>query len=155
MTISKEVKHIILYGVVLTILVLILKWLQWRYLIADNSIEIYIGLMALFFTALGIWVAMQMTKPKIEKVIVEREVIVPLPENFSINEIELKKLNLTNREYQILQLITKGHSNSDIASKLFVSLSTIKTHTYHLYAKMGVKRRAQAIEKAKRLKITK
>lgn len=154
MTISKEVKHIILYGLILTVLVLILKWLQWRFLIADNSLEIYIGLMALFFTALGIWVARQMTKPKIEKVIVEKEVIVPLPENFSINEIELKKLDLTNREYEILQLITKGFSNADIADKLFVSISTIKTHTSNLYAKMGVKQRAQAIEKAKRLKIT-
>ena len=98
--------------------------------------------------------ATQLTKPKIKKVIIEKELIVPQTENFTINEIELKKLNLTNREYEILQLVTKGHSNSDIANNLFLSISTVKTYISNLYIKMNVKRRAQAIAKAKRLKIT-
>ena len=74
-------------------------------------------------------------------------------EEFSINEMELKKLNLTTREYEVLQLVVKGHSNSDIAEILFLSLSTVKTHVSNLYVKMHVKRRGQAIEKAKRLRI--
>ncbi|MEX0965713.1 MAG: response regulator transcription factor [Bacteroidia bacterium] len=148
-----KIRHVILYGIFLAILVFILKWLQWKFLIVDNSLDIYIGLIAVFFTTLGVWVATQLTKPKVEKVIVEKEVLVPQPEKFTINEEEMSKLKLTNREYEILQLVAKGHSNSGIADILFLSLSTVKTHISNLYVKMDVKRRAQAIEKAKRLRI--
>ncbi|MEC3880295.1 helix-turn-helix transcriptional regulator [Parapedobacter sp. 10938] len=153
MAILKDFKHIILYGLVLAILVFALKWLQWKFLIVDNAIDIYIGLVAIFFTALGVWVATQLSKPKIQTVIVEKEIFVPQPEDFTINEAELQKLNLSNREYEVLQLLSKGYSNADIAKALFLSLSTIKTHVSNLYFKMDVKSRTQAIEKAKRLKI--
>jgi len=148
-----KARHIMLYGLILAVLVFVLKWLQWKFLLVDNAIDIYIGLIAVFFTVLGIWVATQLTKPKIEKVVVEREVFIPQSEEFTINTLELEKLNLTNREYEILQLIAKGHSNADIADQLFLSISTVKTHVSNLYVKMDVKRRGQAIEKAKRLKI--
>lgn len=134
-------------------LVFVLKWLQWKYLIVDNAIDIYIGLIAVFFTVLGIWIATQLTKPKVERVIEEKEVFVPLSEDYPINQAALEALHLTNREYEILQLISKGHSNAEIADALFLSLSTIKTHLSNLYVKMDVKRRTQAIEKAKRLQI--
>lgn len=148
-----KTKYSLLYGTALAILVFVLKWLQWKFLIVDNSLEIYIGLIAVFFTFLGIWITTQIAKPKIKKVIVEKEVFIPLKGDFVINEIELKKLKLTNREYEILQLLVKGHTNADISKELFVSISTIKTHTSNLYSKMSVKRRTQAIEKAKRLQI--
>ncbi|MGC4130399.1 MAG: LuxR C-terminal-related transcriptional regulator [Bergeyella sp.] len=153
MTLLKDFRHIILYGLILAVLVFALKWLQWKFLIADNSIDIYIGLVSVFFTVLGIWIATQIVKPKVQTVIVEKEIIVTQPEEFIINETELKKLNLNSREYEVLQLLTKGHSNADIAQTLFLSLSTIKTHVSNLYFKMDVKSRTQAIEKAKRLKI--
>lgn len=146
-----------LYGTLLAVLVFVLKWLQWKFLIVDNSIEIYIGLIAVFFTILGIWVATQLVKPKIETitetVIIEKEIYVPQQSAFSINQKELERLNLSSREYEILQLLAKGYSNADMAGDLFLSLSTIKTHVSNLYFKMDVKSRTQAIEKAKRLKI--
>lgn len=146
-----------LYGTLLAVLVFVLKWLQWKFLIVDNSIEIYIGLIAVFFTILGIWVATQLVKPKIETitetVIIEKEIYVPRQPVFSINQKELERLNLSSREYEILQLLAKGYSNADMAGNLFLSLSTIKTHVSNLYFKMDVKSRTQAIEKAKRLKI--
>jgi DNA-binding CsgD family transcriptional regulator len=146
-------RHLILYGSLLAILVFVLKWLQWKFLIVDNSVDIYVGLIAVFFTVLGIWMATQLVKPKIEKVIVEKEIYLePRPE-FAINETELKKLNLSSREYEVLQLLSRGCSNADIADKLFLSLSTVKTHVSNLFFKMDVKSRTQAIEKAKRLKI--
>jgi len=148
-----KARHIMLYGLILAVLVFVLKWLQWKFLLVDNAIDIYIGLIAVFFTVLGVWVATQLTKPKIEKVVVEREVFIPQSVEFTINTLELEKLNLTNREYEILQLIAKGHSNADIADQLFLSISTVKTHVSNLYVKMDVKRRGQAIEKAKRLRI--
>lgn len=142
------------YGALMAILVFVLKWLQWKYLITDNSNDIYIGLIALFFTLLGVWVANQIAKPKIETIIVEKEVYLPPSETFVVNETELEKLNLTNREYEVLKLLAKGHSNTEIAERLCLSLSTIKTHVSNLFVKMDVKSRTQAFEKAKRLKIT-
>ena len=106
-----------------------------------------------FFTALGVWVSTKVTKPKTEKVIVEKQVFVTSPEEAGINQAELEKLNLTKREYEVLQLLAKGHSNADIAGALFLSLSTVKTHVSKLYLKMDIKRRAQAVEMAKRLRI--
>lgn len=147
-------RYFILYGALMAVMVFALKWLQWKYLIADNSSEIYIGLIALLFTALGIWVALQLTRSKVKTVIVEKEIYVPQPASDEVNEAELKKLNLTNREYEVLQLLTRGHSNSEIAEKLFLSLSTVKTHVSNLFVKMDVKNRTQAIEKANRLKLT-
>jgi DNA-binding CsgD family transcriptional regulator len=153
MTFLKDLRHIFLYGLILAILIFALKWLQWKFLIVDNSIDIYIGLIAVFFTTLGVWVATQIVKPKIQTVVVEREIIVPQPEKFVLNETELRRLDLSNREYEVLQLMAKGFSNADIANNLFLSLSTVKTHVSNLYLKMDVKSRTQAIGKAKKLKI--
>jgi DNA-binding CsgD family transcriptional regulator len=146
-------KHIILYGLLMAILVFALKWLQWKFLIVDNALEIYVGLIAVFFTILGVWVATQLVKPKIQTLIVEKEVYITQSGEFTINETELKKLSLSSREYEMLQLLAKGYSNSDIGENLFLSLSTVKTHISNLFTKMDVKSRTQAIAKAKRLKI--
>jgi NarL family two-component system response regulator LiaR len=158
MTFLKQIfhrsRHIVLYGTVMAALVFALKWLQWKYVITDNSTDIYIGLIAVLFTILGIWIATQLTKPAIRTVIVEKQVYLPQPEIFTINDAELRKLNLTNREYEVLQLLTRGCSNAEIAATLFLSLSTVKTHVSNLFVKMDVKSRTQAVEKSKRLKIT-
>lgn len=146
-------RHLILYGSLLAILVFALKWMQWKFLIVDNALDIYIGLIAVFFTILGVWVATQLVKPKVEKVVVEKKVYISQPDHVVINEAEIKKLNLSSREYEVLQLLAKGYSNSEIAKDLFLSLSTVKTHVSNLFIKMDVKSRTQTIEKARRLKI--
>jgi two-component system, NarL family, response regulator LiaR len=146
-----KTRHIGLYGLLLAVSTFVLKWLQWKFLIVDHSLELYIGLIAIFFTVLGVWIANQLVKRKIETVIVEKEVaVIPL---FKLNEAELRKMNLSNREYEVLQLLAKGYSNTDIAENLFLSLSTVKTHVSNLFVKMNVKSRTQAIEKAKRLNL--
>lgn len=147
-------RHILLYGASIAILVFALKWLQWKYLITDYSLDIYIGIIAIFFTLLGIWTAGQFAKTKIKTVVVEKEIYLTQPPHFSVNETELNKLNLTNREYEVLQLLTHGHSNVEIAEHLFLSLSTVKTHVSNLFVKMNVKNRTQALEKANRLNLT-
>lgn len=147
MALFKDFRHIIVYGITLAILVFALKWLQWKFLIIDNAVDIYIGLVAVFFTILGIWIATQLMKPKVETVIKE------VPEPFAVNEAGLKKLSLSSREYEVLQLLAIGYSNARMAESLFLSLSTIKTHVSNLYMKMDVKSRTQALEKAKRLRI--
>lgn len=150
----KSAKSVFLYAVLMALLVFALKWMQWKYLIVDHSVDIYVGLIAVFFTLLGIWVASQLTKPKIETVVVEKQVYVVSPESFVLNEVELAKLNLTTREYEVLQQLSKGLSNAEIGEQLFLSLSTVKTHVSNLLFKMDVKNRTQAIEKAKRLRLT-
>lgn len=102
-------------------------------MVNDLTFEIYVALVTLFSAGAGVWFAIKISKPK---------------------KIEERELSLTSREHEVLQLLTQGLSNAEIANKLFLSLSTVKTHVSTLFVKLGVKNRTQALEKANRLKIT-
>ena len=146
-------KTTIIYSISLAFLLFLLKWLELRFIIIDHSFEIYIGFIAVIFTALGIWLALKLSKPKIETVVVEKEVYVNRNENFVLDRSIVSRLELSKRELEVLGLLAQGHSNQEIAAKLFVSLSTVKTHNQHLFEKLDVKRRIQAVEKAKSLNL--
>jgi two-component system, NarL family, response regulator LiaR len=148
-------KAILLYSASLAFLLFLLKWLQLRFIIFNNSFEIYIGFIAVIFTALGIWLALKLSNPKIEAVIVEveKEIYITKEETFTPNTSLIAQLELSKRELEILNLMAEGFSNQEIAQKIFISLSTVKTHLQNLFFKLDVKRRTQAIEKAKRLNI--
>ena len=146
-------KATIVYSICLALLLFLLKWLQLRFIIFDNSIEIYIGCIAFIFTALGIWLALKLSKPKIETVVVEKEVFISRNDNFILNKSLVAQLELSTRELEILGLVAEGNSNQEIANRLFVSLSTVKTHNQNLFEKLDVKRRTQAVEKAKKLNL--
>jgi len=147
--ISAKNKQIIIYGVSLALLLVLLKWLEWRFIIIDHAFEIYAGTIALVFTGLGIWLAKKLVTPKVKTIIIEKQVFANA--GFVLNEAEVNRLRLSTRELEVLQLIADGLSNQQIAERLFVSLNTIKTHTSNLFLKMEVERRTQAIEMAKRL----
>lgn len=144
-------KAIIAYSISLALLLFILKWLELRFIIFDHALEVYIGAIALIFTGLGIWLAVKLMKPRVHTVVVEKSVYVNNDTGFTLNEAEMNKMGVSKRELEVLQLMARGYSNQEIAAHLFVSLNTIKTHTSNLFLKMDVKRRTQAIEKAKRL----
>lgn len=144
-------KGAIIYSISLAVLLFLLKWLELRFVIFDHAFEIYIGAIAIIFTALGIWLALKLSKPKIETVIVEKEVYVTKDEQFTLNEDAINQLELSKRELEVLGLMAEGHSNQEIAAKLFISLSTVKTHNQNLFEKLDVKRRTQAAEKARRM----
>ena len=144
-------KHVIVYGVSLALLLCVLKWLELRLVIIDHALEVYIGSIAFIFTGLGIWLALKLTTPKVKTVVVEKEVYV---RDFKINDEALNELNVSKRELEVLQLMAEGLSNDEIAQRLFVSLSTVKTHTNNLFEKIGVERRTQAIDKARKLGIS-
>ena len=146
-------KATIVYSISLAFLLFLLKWLELRFIIFDHSFEIYTGFIAVIFTALGIWLALKLSKPKIETVVVEKEVYVNRNENFVLDRSIVSRLELSKRELEVLGLLAQGHSNQEIAAKLFVSLSTVKTHNQHLFEKLDVKRRIQAVEKAKSLNL--
>ncbi|MBA4196331.1 MAG: helix-turn-helix transcriptional regulator [Chitinophaga sp.] len=145
----------ILYGVSLALLLVLLKLLEIRFLIISYSLEIYIGFIAVIFTALGIWLAIKLMKPKVQTVVVEKEVLIEIEkkEPFIRDEEQTVLIGLSKREMEVLELMSTGLSNGEIAEKLFVSIATVKTHTNRIFEKMDVQRRTQAIEKAKRLKI--
>jgi len=60
---------------------------------------------------------------------------------------------LTSREMEILCLIGQGYSNPEIASKLVVTINTVKKHTSNIYGKLGVRSRTQAIARAHELNL--
>ena len=138
--ISKH-KNVILYGTSLALLLFFLKWLELRLIIVHNSFEIYIAVVALLFTALGIWLALKLAKPKIRTVVIEKEIFIEKTEDFTVNQRVLDKLGLSKRELEVLQLMAHGLSNQEIASRLFLSLHTIKTHSSRIFEKMAVERR--------------
>jgi NarL family two-component system response regulator LiaR len=144
-------KATILYSISLAFLLFLLKWLELRFIIFDHSFEVYIGFIAIIFTGLGIWLALKLSKPKIKTIVIEKEIFVTRNENFVLNTAMVSELDLSKRELEILGLLARGHSNQEIAEALFVSVSTVKTHLQNLFQKLDVKRRTQAIEKAKRL----
>jgi NarL family two-component system response regulator LiaR len=146
-------RSVIIYGASLAVLLFLMKWLEWRFIIVDHALEIYAGSIAVMFTLLGIWLALKLSKPKTNTVYVEKQVIVKGNPEFTLDEVELNRLGLSKRELEVLQLMAEGLSNHEIASRLFVSLNTIKTHSSRVFEKMEVQRRTQAVDKAKKLSL--
>jgi DNA-binding CsgD family transcriptional regulator len=136
-------KTILLYGIALAGLTAILKFIEYRFFIRDLSLEIYLGFVATFFTGLGVWAGRRLTRKK---------VIIANPD-FKLNEIELRRRGISQREYEVLELIAQGLSNREIAKKLFVSLNTVKTHSSNIFMKLNARRRTEAIRRAKELQL--
>ena len=134
---------VVLYSVALAALVFLLKYVEYRFWIRDLSVEIYIGVVAVLFTALGIWVGTKLLRKK--DVIVEA--------SHSVDEEAVRRIGISGRELEVLRLMATGHSNQQIADKLFISLPTVKSHSSSLYGKLEVKRRTEAVHKAKALGI--
>jgi DNA-binding CsgD family transcriptional regulator len=140
----------LIYGLCGGLLIVGLKLIEYRFLVVEHSIEIYGGLIALFFAAVGIWLGLKLTKKK--EVLVIREVPVPsTSQPFALNEERLKHLGITKRELEILELIAQGMSNREIAEKLFVSENTVKTHSSRLFEKLSARRRTQAVQIGKEM----
>ncbi|MFI5453016.1 response regulator transcription factor [Pedobacter sp. UC225_61] len=124
-----------------------MRWLEIRFIVIHDSFEIYAGAIAFVFTILGIWLALKLSKPKT----IEKKVYQDKIKEFVFNETTFNELGLSKRELEVLQLMAIGLSNQEIADRLFVSLNTIKTHISRMFEKMNVKRRTQAVERAKKL----
>jgi len=133
-------KPVALYAIALAGGAFVLQWLEYKYVTRAFATEIYIVLIALGFTGLGLWAGYRLT-PKTAAAPFER------------NEAALKSLGLTDRECQILERLAAGDANKEIARALEVSPNTVKTHIANLFQKLEVERRTQAIQKARELKI--
>lgn len=144
---NQTIIHTLIYGLCGGILIVVLRLIEFRFLIVEHSIEIYGGLIAAMFAGLGIWLGLKLTTKK--EVVVVKE--VPVPITFTLNEERLKDLGITRRELEILELIAQGLSNREIADKLFVSENTVKTHSSRLFDKLSARRRTQAVQIGKEM----
>lgn len=142
-------KLVFLYSILLSALLFLLKWLELKFIIISHSLDIYIGAIAVIFTVLGIWLARKLTKPEIK--IIEREIYKEKGMSAAPDQKEILRLGLSKREMEVLTLMAEGFSNEEIGGKLYLSLHTIKTHASRIFEKMDVKRRTQAVDKAKRI----
>lgn len=107
----------------------------------DNiNSEIIIAVIAVVFFIIGVFI----NKRSLSK----KNSITP-----DIDYHKIKALDISGREYEVLLAISEGMSNKEIADKLFVTESTIKTHVSNLLLKLNAKRRTQAIQIAKTLQI--
>ena len=133
-------KAIVISGIVLAAGAFTLHWLELQYAVRLYSTETWVIILALLFTALGVWVGTRLAT-------------APPARPFEPNERAIATLGLTGKEIEVLALVADGHSNREIADRLFVSVSTVKTHLLHLYQKLEVRRRTEAVRKARSLRI--
>lgn len=134
-----------MYGVCLALLLFFLNWIKLRFVVLDHAFEVYIAIVALLFTGLGMWLALKLSRPT--------SPVVAATDRFVANETAIEKFNLSKRELEVLQGMAKGLSNQEIADQLFVSVSTVKSHCNNLFDKLDVRRRTQAIQVARRMGI--
>ena len=143
-------RDILLYGLCGGILIAVLKLTEYRFLVVEHSVEIYVGLVAALFAGLGIWLGLTLTRKK--PAMVNRGIAAQAQtefqnkEPFVADETHLHQLGITARELEILGLIAAGLSNREIAARLFVSENTVKTHSSRLFDKLGARRRTQAVQ---------
>ena len=150
-------KTVLLYGLVGGVLIAALKMIEFRFLVLEHSLEIYGGIVAALFSAVGIWLGLKLTRTRetvvVREVPVPVEVQVPVPVRvagpFERNETRLQELGITPRELEILEAMAAGLSNREIAERLFVSENTVKTHAARVFDKLSARRRTQAVQRAK------
>jgi two-component system, NarL family, response regulator LiaR len=144
-------KHVLLYGLLGGVLIAGLQLIEYRWLVVEHSVEIYGALIAALFAGIGIWLGLRLTRTR--ETVVVREVRVPAPPTFVRDQQKLESLGITPRELEILQLIAEGLSNREIAARVFVSENTVKTHSSRVFDKLGARRRTQAVQRGKELRL--
>lgn len=140
---NKGTNTLVLFGIAMALLLMVLRFIQWRFWIVDRSQELYMAGIALLFTAFGVWLATMIVKKK-------NSATNSLN---SENEFVSANSQLSERESEILLLISQGKTNQEIADHLFLSISTIKSHISNIFEKLDVKNRTQALDKARKLNI--
>jgi NarL family two-component system response regulator LiaR len=150
-------RHVLIFGLVGGLLVVILQYTEYRFVVIEHSVELYSALVAILFSTFGIWLGLRITRSRetIRETVVVKEVLGPAEsralEPFTPNTAHQLTLGITARELEILTLIARGFSNREIATQLFVSENTVKTHCSRAFDKLGAARRTQAVQRGKEL----
>jgi two-component system, NarL family, response regulator LiaR len=149
-------RHVLIFGLVGGLLIATLQYTEYRFVVIEHSVELYGALVAILFAAFGIWLGIRITRRR--KTIVVREAPPPASDRsaepaspFVPNTAQRQRLGITARELEILALIARGLSNREIATQLFVSENTVKSHCSRAFDKLGATRRTQAVQRGKEL----
>lgn len=156
---SRNLIWILIYSMALALLAGLMTWAKYRFLVMDHAMELYGLTVGVVFVALGIWMGLKLSRPKtivrtetiVHTETVVREVPVPAVHRPEPDSRQLARLNISQREHEVLRYLAQGLSNDEIATQMFVSQNTVKTHLSNLYFKLEAKRRTQAVEKARAL----
>jgi ATP/maltotriose-dependent transcriptional regulator MalT len=159
-------RHVLIFGLVGGLLIAILQYTEYRFVVIENSVELYSALVAILFATFGIWLGLRITRRRetgsretIRETVVVKEVLVPaeapalepFARNTAHQQAQQRTLGITARELEILTLVARGLSNREIATQLFVSENTVKTHCARAFDKLGAARRTQAVLRGKEL----
>jgi DNA-binding CsgD family transcriptional regulator len=164
-------RHVLIFGLVGGLLIAILQYTEYRFVVIEHSVELYSALVAILFSAFGIWLGLRITRRGetssreiIRETVVVKEVLVsaeatetqvsearPGAPGFIPDSARQQTLGITARELEILTLVARGLSNREIATQLFVSENTVKTHCARAFDKLGAARRTQAVLRGKEL----
>lgn len=129
-------KTILSFAALILAILLLFQISKYSVISGDAKIEWIIGIIAVVFFFVGVYINKR-TRGKSSNI----QVV--------IDQQRITDLEITNREYEVLQYIAEGLSNQEIAEKLFLSESTIKTHVSNLLIKLNAKRRTEAVKLAK------
>lgn len=151
-------KRVLGWGAVGGLMIALLRVIEYKHFVQQySSSEVYGTMVAAMFTAIGIYVGLRLVRPQGavvpgpagEAPAAPQPAADPTP--FVRNEASLREIGLTQREHEILVLISEGLSNREIGERLFVSEKTVKTHSSRVFQKMQVNRRVQAVQRAREL----
>lgn len=135
-----QLRLVVMYGIAMAAGALLLEWFEVQFYLRRFSTEIYVVILCGLFTGLGAWVGHRLTRQ-------------PARSHVEINSKALDYLGISEREREVLSLLVAGHSNREIAERLFISANTVKTHLNKLYQKLDVSRRGEAVSKARSLQL--
>lgn len=133
-------KTILVFSALIIALLALFQISKYSIISGGMKTEVIISVIALLSFFIGIYINRKLGKNNVK---FEKE----------INVSKIKELEITSREYEVLELIAKGFSNKEIASTLFLSESTIKTHVSNILVKLNAKRRTHAVQIAKEINI--
>jgi DNA-binding CsgD family transcriptional regulator len=134
----RMIRTILIWALVLAAGGFALQWLQYQYLVRAFPLQIYVTVVGVAFAAGGVWLGWKLTQRR-------------APGPFQRNAAALASLGLTGQEVKVLERLAAGQSNKEIARTLGLSPNTVKTHVAHLFEKLAVSRRTQAVGKAREL----
>ncbi len=133
-------KTIFIFTTLIVALLALFQLSKYSLVYNNSTTEIIIAIIAVIFLSIGLFI----NKSRNKQTNVSESLI---------DEEKIKALSISIREYEVLQLISKGLSNREIADALFLSESTIKTHVSSVLTKLKAKRRTQAVQIAKSYQI--
>ena len=133
-------KTVWIFGLLALAIMLLFKISTYAVVGGNLNIELVIAGVALVFFVIGIYLN--------KKSLSRRQ-----QNKAEVDTSKIAELGLSKREYEVLQEISRGLSNKEIADKLYVSESTVKTHVSNLLVKLNAQRRTQAVRIARQLNI--